>query len=349
MFATLSRLLAPLRGLKHRSALPLGSGSRLPSGRARLSLLALEDRDTPAVLVVTSAADPNVPAGFSALDPNVLAPGTLRYAVACADADAARGISDTIVFNPNISEITLRVCQLEFTPGSAKTIMTTISGPGVTLDGNSACRVIQVNYGANVALDSLTIQHGTAGSGLGGGILNGGVLTLSNDEIVYNTAAYGGGIFNNGGQVTITGTGFDFNQAAFDGGGLFNNSGQVMIGNPHNASVWGGTFSGNTAAYGGALFNDAGGVTASNCSFQSNSATFSGGAIGNTTGSAILSGDSFVSNNSYYGAAVMNNAGSVEFENGTFLSGNTAAEGVICSNNLEVYTSNQPALTYVLL
>ena len=82
-------------------------------------LEALEDRLTPAQLAVTSAADPAK-----------LTSGTLRYAVNQANSDAAQGISDTIIFQSNLSGavITLTHGQLE------------LSGSGqasIAIDGSS--------------------------------------------------------------------------------------------------------------------------------------------------------------------------------------------------------------------
>jgi hypothetical protein len=60
------------------------------------------------------------------------------------------------------------------------------------------------------------IDHNTAG-GDGGGIANGvplpgpmpfpgGDLTLRHTQVMHNSAAHGGGIFNNGGSVTLSHT-----------------------------------------------------------------------------------------------------------------------------------------------
>jgi hypothetical protein len=73
----------------------LDSGARFgrkkrATRRVVLTLEGLERRDllSTAMLTVTSS-----------LDPALLTPGTLRYAVEKANVDATQGISDTILFN----------------------------------------------------------------------------------------------------------------------------------------------------------------------------------------------------------------------------------------------------------
>jgi hypothetical protein len=72
----------------------LYSGKKAPSRSRptpsyRPTLEALEDRLVPSTLTVTNPADNG-------------AMGSLRYEVNLANADSARGISDTIVFSNNV-------------------------------------------------------------------------------------------------------------------------------------------------------------------------------------------------------------------------------------------------------
>jgi uncharacterized protein (TIGR03437 family) len=83
----------------------------------------------------------------------------------------------------------------------------TINGPGANLltvrrltGGNY--RILTINSGV-VTLNSLTIANGNAGASDGGGILNGGGLTVTNCHITGNTAAFGGGISNQPGASLV--------------------------------------------------------------------------------------------------------------------------------------------------
>ena len=123
--------------------------------------------------------------------------GSLRQAI----ADAAPG--DTINFSGSISggTITLTSGQLVINKNL------TIQGPGaglLSISGNYASRVFRINAGVTAAIDGLRIKDGALGlpPSVGGGILNQGVLSVSNSTITGNIGeAYaiytdGAGIFN---------------------------------------------------------------------------------------------------------------------------------------------------------
>lgn len=75
--------------------------------------------------------------------------------------------------------------------------------------------------GANGArLDGFTVTGGNAASG-GGLYMNGGSLTLANCNIVSNTATYGGGVFLSGVQATVERCRIVANSAIQGGGGLY--------------------------------------------------------------------------------------------------------------------------------
>jgi CSLREA domain-containing protein len=139
---------------------------------------------------------------------------TLRAAIAAAAID-------TIQFGAGVvGTITLTSGELLLSTNL------TITGPGTSqlaISGNNASRVMQVADGVTVSISGLTIRNG-------------------ND----NTLG-GGGIFNQGGTVTVSSSTFSGNSADV-GGGIFNNSGTVMV----NSS----TFSGNRATNGGGIYND---------------------------------------------------------------------------------------------
>jgi uncharacterized repeat protein (TIGR03803 family) len=218
----------------------------------------------------------------SAQDPTSLTPGTLRYAVNQANADAVNGISDTIVFNTaqmGTSTITLHQGQLDLSAGKA-TI--TIDGGGhITVSGNNASRVFEVETGS-VTISGLTITGGSSPSG--GGVLNLADLTLDQDVLTGNRETAGG---NGGGAVLSWGGGTSLtvnqstisnNSATWTGGGISLIDGGTLL-------LTNSTVSGNTSS------RDGGGITVQsishnvsatveNCTIANNTASqYSGGGI----------------------------------------------------------------------
>ena len=99
----------------------------------------------------------------------------------------------------------------------------TLSGPA-TLDGGG----VQTTYGATlnviagtVVLNNLVIQNGVGIDGLGGGLWNGGQLTLNHSTVTHNTAYGAGGVFNFG-QLTLNGSTVSNNTATNGEGGIEN-------------------------------------------------------------------------------------------------------------------------------
>jgi len=150
----------------------------------------------------------------------------------------------------------------------------TIAGPGaasLTISGNNLVQVMEVNSGATLNLQDLTVANGSADNG--GGIINGGTLTITNSTFSGNSAGNGGGIFQistNGGTLTITNSTFSGNSAG-SGGGI------LQIG---AVTVTNSTFSGNSAeSTGGGISHEGGPLTVTNSTFSGNSAGNFGGGI----------------------------------------------------------------------
>src|SRR5208282_4419613 len=138
--------------------------------------------------------------------------GSLRDAM----ANAASG--DTINFS--------LAYPATITLASTLTINTslTISGPGasnVAISGNNAVQVFSIG-GGTVNISGVTIENGSFGGyPYGGGIANGGTLTLSNSAVSGNTGSYvGGGIYNEG-PLTLSNSTVSSNSSSY-GGGIFN-------------------------------------------------------------------------------------------------------------------------------
>jgi hypothetical protein len=112
-----------------------------------------------------------------------------------------------------------------------------LASPGITIDGGHAVQVMQVVSGAVLNLKNLTIANGLAVPN-GGGILNEGMLTVSNTAFSGNKStlsscadiAEGGAIYN-GGTTTVNNSTFSSNRSlgsaqAFvectEGGAIYN-------------------------------------------------------------------------------------------------------------------------------
>jgi len=163
------------------------------------------------------------------------------------------------------------------------------AGPGATIiDGGAAGTVVTIsNTGAHVTLSKLTIRNGIGRSTVGGGINNGGTLTINDSTISGNTdvgnkehAGSGGGIFN-GGTLTISNSTLSGNAAEPLGGrgGGISNVGRLTMSNS--------TLSGNTAQFGGGIYNYPGATVLQN-SIVANSPYG-----GNCSGSGTMTSDGY--------------------------------------------------------
>ncbi|MER7466923.1 hypothetical protein [Streptomyces sp. NPDC097981] len=85
--------------------------------------------------------------------------------------------------------------------------------------------------GGSLTLDHSTVSYNTAGSPGGGGIFNDGTLTLDHATVNRNTAPFGGGIYNRN-VANLIRSGVNDNTATGgpgSGGGIFNDGGTVSL------------------------------------------------------------------------------------------------------------------------
>lgn len=189
----------------------------------------------------------------------------------------------------------------------------TITG-SVTIDGNNLVQIFNVSLSSSsyvVRINGLTLTHGNSGNGGGALQVTSGNVTLVGTTISGNTAVAGGGVYNQS-NLTLSQCNISSNTATSgSGGGIYNDANAVLtlqgttvtqnsstagaggLYNAGTASITGGIFTGNTGAYGGAIYNEfyanlpiAGGTT-----FSNNTASVSGGAIfniGSTMSSQML-------------------------------------------------------------
>jgi uncharacterized repeat protein (TIGR01451 family) len=190
-----------------------------------------------------------------------------------------------------------------------------------TIDGQGARRGMTVNLGITTVVERFIVQNGNGGS-YGGGIHNGGTLTLNDCTVSGNAVSSGeyygagGGIYNYG-PLTLNSSTVSGNHAAGYGGGIFNRQGAL-------ATLNNSTVSGNAANYGGGVFNDVGIVTLQNCVFLENTGRRGGGIYSN--GGAVTVNDCAVSDNrvNSTGGGIYNSQGAVTLNNSA-VNGNTAS------------------------
>ena len=283
------------------------------------------------------------------------------------DAIAAAAPGDTILFNlpaPSIIALT----NLELSIQKALTIQ----GPGssqLTIHGNDVSHIFAIsdplNDDINVTISNMALAHGRAldtnggailnqnatvylnnlvitdnavVSGVfnflrGGGIYNGGVMTINNSQITNNTAPSSGGIYSSYGttltmtNVTVSGNrvsggsaygggvvldsdaGTSYASTAnFDQVYITNNTadlgyGGLMIGNSANATITNSSISGNSAAeVGGVFIVSNASVTMSNTTISNNqSLAGNSGGIYVSPSASLTMTDSTISGNSAFG------------------------------------------------
>ena len=159
------------------------------------------------------------------------------------------------------------------------------AGPGLTIiNGNTGSVPIKggvINItkpfphaptAPNVTLIGMTITEGSAN--YGGGIFNeGGILTLSQVSVTNSTASFSGGaVYNEMGTLFLNETSISDNSAKV-GGGVMNDAGALIM-DP------GSRVENNTAQLGGGISHSNGVMTlADTCSVTGNTATYGGGGL----------------------------------------------------------------------
>ncbi len=287
------------------------SGSRPRCRDFRPRAEVLEDRTLLSILVT----NPSDLAGQT---------GTLRDAVAMANADAAAGRSNTITFAANLAgaTITLAQGQLELSGAGGGTI--TIDGSGlsspVTISGNNASRVFLVDARVQAVLNDLVITDGNSGFLGGGGISNSGTLTLSGDTVSGNISSGadgGGGIYNGVAftspvTLTVSNSTIAGNTATQGGGGGIYNAGPGFNGSvpPSVLTVINSTISSNAAEGGsGSPASSGGGIKNAGTALVAG-CTFTGNSVSGDGGGGIENDDTMtVSNCTFYANAVANPGG----------------------------------------
>jgi hypothetical protein len=236
----------------------------------------------------------------------LLVPTTAKAAVACNEtalitainaANAAGGGTVTLA-----SPCTYKLTSAHDTGGAhgpdglprITTAITLLGGANSTITRSAATtfRIAEVTGTGALTLTSVTLSNGSAvtllglGGGDGGGIYNGGAVTLTGSTLSGNHAGTrGGGIYNGLGAATFTSSFVQSNSAgsllsAGDGGGIYNNGGTVTFTSGHlssNSAL--GAVLGLVGGAAGGMYDNGGTVTFSTSFVQSNTAPMTGGIV----------------------------------------------------------------------
>ena len=276
----------------------------------------------PGPITVTSSADSGA--------------GTLRQAIAAACAGATINFNSSLSGDTIFLASTLTLSKNVTINGAALASQITISGDSDN-NGTGNVRVLLINTGVTVTLDSLVITKGINSSG--GGIRSSGMLTVTNSTFSGNSSGGGGGIFNSGGTLTVTNSTFSGNSVTGGAGGGIRSSGTLMVTNS--------TFSGNSATgRGGGIEHNTGTLTVTNSTFSGNSAS-TGGSIF-TNGGTIHYANTIIANSPSGGDCV--NTGTIVTNTNNLVEDNTCSPSLSGDPNLGSLASNGgPTQTIALL
>ena len=246
---------------------------RAKSHRPWLELLESRVVLSPTIFTVDSAGSGTSGSGTS---------GTLPYIISQANANTNTDGSE-IEFDSSVFS-----SQQTITLGATLVLSETtgpevIDGPGaglVTISGNNTSEVFNIASDTVASISGMSIIDGNGT--YGGGLFNGGTLTITDTTFAGNSAPYGGAVYTRAGVghpldgiLTLNGDTFTGNSATAESGALDNWAGGTV-------TVTDDTFTGNSAPYGGAIGNEWGSVAVSNSTFSNNTAsTGDGGAIVN--------------------------------------------------------------------
>jgi hypothetical protein len=238
--------------------------------------------------------------------------------------------AESITF-PDGKVITLRSLH-----GAFSTIITGVDGSATVtcgfLEGTTTLEGFTINHesgntgrGITITAGYLTINNCWVSDNsaiYGGGIANEiGTLTITGSTIVNNSVSnYGGGIYNDSGFLTITGSTISANVANHSGGGIYNGYSNLLT------IITNSTITGNSADYGGGIFNGVD-LTITNSTITGNSAEYNGGGIlNNYTATSTITGSTISGNSANRSGGGMINDGILTIT-GSTISGNSGNEG----------------------
>ncbi|HLN31276.1 MAG TPA: DUF4214 domain-containing protein [Gemmataceae bacterium] len=262
--------------------------------------------------------------GLVVTNTNATGPGSLAQAVADANASATGGTitfataAEGGVFNTLQSIALTGTLELN-NPNTGAAIV--IDGPaaGVTIGGGgpgSDFSVFTVAANTTATLEGLAVTDGYATAGGGIGNEAGATLTLSNDDIFGNSAAYGAGVDNHG-TLRLNSDTLVGNSASSDGGGIDNEFAATL-------TVNNGSISGNAAGEDGGAIENRGTLAVTGAVLSQNNAQRDGGAL-NNLGTLTVNGSTLSDNAALNGGGI-DNYDTLTVSTST-LAGNSATSG----------------------
>ncbi|MCB1499007.1 MAG: cadherin-like domain-containing protein [Bauldia sp.] len=284
--------------------------ARVASGQSDIGAFEAQPSDTFVVTTLSDADEDGTVTGDLAAE---IADGgglSLREALILANADPTNGAS--VTFHASLAGGTVTLAGGELVIASDVFVSGDVDGNGtadITINAAGSSRVFHATAGSST-LDALTITGGYAAYGGGIYVDGGTTLAITNALLTGNDAVGGGGMYNFG-TLTMANTTLSANTAGY-GGGLMNTATATL------ANV---TLADNTALiHGGGILNTAN-LTLVNATLAGNSATTNGGGINQIGGTAT------VFNSTLTGNAATDNGGGIYTSGGTLTLTNTIVAG----------------------
>lgn len=185
----------------------------------------------------------------------------------------SNGVSDIINLVKNCTYVLTATLSVSSDSGN----LLFINGSGATISGNKQHTIFNIASGSLVFINRVKLT-----GGLGGGIINAGVLDLTTVTLAGNTSTVSGGGIVNTGTIHITDSTLSGNKTTgTGGGGIFNlDLGVITLTNS--------TLFGNKANGGGGGIFSFGSVTLTNTTLSNNRAEAAGG-LANLSGTVNMS------------------------------------------------------------
>ena len=268
---------------------------------------------------------------------------TYYYTIEQAFGAAVSGTTITLLKNADtantlevISDVTLDLSghALSMASGATGSVISVVSGFDFTLKDSQCTDKKHTNHTHTITVgeDTVSISGGliTGGSAeRGGGIYtDGGNVTMSGGTIACNTASRdGGGIYVSNGSFTMSGGTISNNTASQNGGGVYVDGGTFNMSDTAKISA-------NSAAEGGGVYVDGGTFTMTGGEISNNTATGreGGGVYVYSSGTFNMQAAADGTTPTISGNSATNNGGGVYANYGTFnMSGGTISNNICLS------------------
>ncbi|MGD9116922.1 MAG: right-handed parallel beta-helix repeat-containing protein [Dehalococcoidia bacterium] len=205
------------------------------------------------------------------------------------------------------------------------------AGNSIIDGGGSGPVVFSNGISTTTTFDGFTVTNGSASNGGGMRNDNASALTVSHCTFYDNNATdSGGGMLNyNCTSLSVTDCNFTDNTSDIFGAGMDN------IDCTSAPTLTNCTFTGNSANYGGGMYNDIASPALTDCEFTGNSANFGGGMYNDNGSDSTLTGCTFDGNtaNNNVGAGMYNDASSPTVTDCLFVNNTNALYGGGMSNS----------------